>query len=73
MLERRAAVDEVVLAIQKEQADSGGEVWNKYYDIDKFIFEVSGREDLKQMLEVEGATVNDVQSRLEYLRREKVN
>ena len=67
------AVDEVVLTIQKEQADSGGEVWSKYYDIDKFVSEVSGREDLKQILEVEGATVNDVQSRLEYLRREKVN
>ncbi|PAV79085.1 hypothetical protein WR25_00236 [Diploscapter pachys] len=71
MLERRAAVDEVVLTIQREQANSGGEVWDKHTDIEKFVKAVEDREDLKQLLEAGGATLKDLQSRLEHLRYAK--
>ena len=68
MLERRAAVNKVVLTIQKEQRDAGGEVWDKHTNIDKFLQEVEDREDLKEMLEAGGATINDMRLRLEHLR-----
>ncbi|PAV81514.1 hypothetical protein WR25_05940 [Diploscapter pachys] len=65
----RPVIDEVVETIRQEQISSGGEVWSKHYDIDKFISEVNGREDLKQLLGAEGVTLKDLRSRLGHLRR----